>query len=129
MMRLVTAHIDDGECSLEGVALFCGRDISVTICGGAEHIGAVALGIARPSLRDPEKTSASVSVICVTGHKDDELARVAADYFAATYNCVVSTSVGIHVDEAGADHLERIIDNFTKLLKFLSDAIVTTFHV
>jgi hypothetical protein len=120
MIRLITANIDDGTCSLQGVALFCGRDVSVTICGGAEHIGAVALGIARPSLRDPEKTSASVSVICVTGHRDDELARAAADYFAATYNCVASVSVGIHIDDASADDIERIMDNFTKLLKALS---------
>jgi hypothetical protein len=122
MMRLISAKIDDGKFSLEGAAILCGRDLSVTICGGAAHIGAAALGVARPSLSAPDKASACVSVICVTGHRDDELARSAADYFAAAYNCVVSVSVGIHIDDASADDIQRIRDNFAKLLKALDEA-------
>ena len=45
-------------------ALAMGKDWNVVITGGEiPHLGAVALGIPRPSLRDPAVTNATMSVM------------------------------------------------------------------
>ena len=116
-MSVKTFHIDDGQYSLWASAISCGSDLSITVCGGsAPHIGAVAMGIPRPSLRQPDKTSASVSVLCVTGHKDDEFARLAAQQIASRQRCVVSVNVGIHIDDANESDILRFQQNFEHLV-------------
>ncbi|MGL4335558.1 MAG: hypothetical protein ACRCST_01605, partial [Turicibacter sp.] len=57
-------------------AIEMGNDLNVCIFGGdTPHIGAVALGVARSSLKNPEVFSSTVSVLAITGHKEDELAK------------------------------------------------------
>ena len=45
-------------------------------------MGAVALGIPQPSLRDPQQVSATASVIAVVGHQDDQGAKPLAEELA-----------------------------------------------
>jgi len=88
-----------------------GKDLCVAVSGGdREHIGAVALAEPRPSLKEKGGISATVSVLAVTGHKEDELAREVAREMAATLNVRVSVSCGIHVDQAGAEQIQEIVD-------------------
>ena len=51
-MNLEEYHITKASGSkyqIELLAVFCGPDLSVTICGGTGyHVGAIALGCARP---------------------------------------------------------------------------------
>ena len=116
-MNVKTYHIADGRHSLAASVVPCGGDRNVSVCGGeGPHIGAVALGIPRPGLRDPGKTSASVSVLCVTGHKDDEFARLAAHRLAAQWGCVVAVEVGIHMDDAEEADILRFGQNFERLV-------------
>jgi hypothetical protein len=123
-VKIITQEIDDGKYSLEGAVVFCGDDLSITICGGTKHhIGAAALGAAYTKKDSPQDISASVSTICVTGHKDDEWARQAAYFFAKTHNCTVSVNVGIHIDDAGAADIQRLKDNFDGLVKRISGAM------
>jgi len=90
-----------------------GPDISVTIGGGdAYHIGATALAVPRPSLADAAAPSASASVICVTAHKEDELARAAALELATEFGCRVSVSAGIHVDDATAEDITLLLKHY-----------------
>ncbi len=101
-----------GRTRVEAVVVSCGPDISVCFGGGeGPHIGAVALGIPRPSLADPSAPSASASVLCVTGHKEDELARTAALEFATALGCRVSVSIGLHVDDAARDDIVEMAQN------------------
>ncbi|MGI5900962.1 MAG: hypothetical protein ACOX7U_00615 [Desulfitobacteriia bacterium] len=101
-----------GDKRIEVAAMCCGRDVAVTVVGGIKHhIGAVALAVPRPSLKDPSEISASASVICVTGHKDDELARDIALKFSSTLNCIASVSVGIHIDQAQEEEIGILIHN------------------
>jgi len=98
---------------VEIAAVLVGPDISVTIGGGdAYHIGATALAVPRPSLADPAAPSASASVICVTAHKEDELARAAALELATEFGCRVSVSAGIHVDNATAEDISQLLRNY-----------------
>ncbi len=79
-------------------AIAMGGQWAVTITGGKAHLGAVALGIPRPSLSDSSRMSASVSVLTVTGHRDDELARKFASVIASGLKCTTVVSCGIHFD-------------------------------
>jgi gallate decarboxylase subunit D len=91
--------------------LTLGEDLCVAVSGGdKEHIGAVALAEPRPSLRDREVVSATVSVLAVTGHKEDELARDVARDMAANLNVRVCVTCGIHVDGAGPVKIQEIIE-------------------
>ncbi len=95
---------------VEAVVVVTGRDLTVTIGGGeAYHVGAVALAVPRPSLADPAQRSASTSVICVTGHKEDDLARTTAARLAAQFDRVVVVSAGIHLDRASPADIATMI--------------------
>jgi hypothetical protein len=92
-------------------ALTLGEDLCVVVSGGErEHIGAVALAEPRPSLRDKGATSATVSVLAVTGHKEDELARDVARDMAAALKVRVCVTCGIHVDHAGENDIQEIVE-------------------
>lgn len=112
--------LDDGDFSLWAHAQQCGKDWSITIGGGTRsHIGAVAIGLPRPSLTDTEITSASVSSFCVPGHKDDEVARDAAYQLSSVLDCCVSVACGIHVDDASSEDVERLLQNYHALIEML----------
>ena len=101
MMQQFKASYSIGTHAIEAVACFCGADLVVVIGGGERyHVGAVAIAVPRASLCSPEKISASASVICLTGHKEDLLAREGALRLAAKLNRNVILTVGIHVDNA-----------------------------
>ncbi len=88
-----------------------GRDWSVVITGGEiPHLGAVALGVPRPSLKDPGRISATVSVLTLTGHKEDEIARPAALFLASSLKAPVVVSCGIHNDRIEPGAIRRFAE-------------------
>lgn len=110
-------RVEDGRYSVEARVVRCGRDVSVTIGGGeAPHVGASAVAIPRPSLCDPEKISASTSVICAPGHKEDLLVRAAAERIASALNCTACVGAGVHIDNAQREELLRLQRNLDELL-------------
>lgn len=118
--RFETHHFETGEgrYKIEAIVVIAGRDLNITVGGGTSyHIGATALAIPRPSLDDPGLVSASASVICVTGHKDDQLARSAALKLSARFNCVVTVNAGLHIDDANADDIGLLTSNFNTLIQ------------
>ena len=95
----------------------CGRDIVICIGGGEKkHVGAVALASPRPSLKNIGETSATASVLCLVGHKDDILARTAALRLAAAFKTNVLVSVGLHMDSATEADINILQNNFDKLI-------------
>ena len=57
--------------------LFCGKDVCICIFeGDVPHIGAVAVAVPRKSLTGDGSDSASVSVICITGHKEELMVKL-----------------------------------------------------
>lgn len=116
-MWMREVRVEDGRYSVFALVVRCGRDVSLTVGGGeCCHLGASALAVPRPSLRDPEQVSASTSVLCVTGHKEDEFARRAAERIAARENCVASVCAGVHIENARPEELTRLAKNLEKLL-------------
>jgi len=116
---MVTTQIAEGQAPyvVEAIVTLCGTDIAVNIGGGLiPHIGAVALATSRPSLKSDGNISATASVICISGHKEDMLARTAALHLASEFNTVVLVSVGLHVDNATSEDIKCLNKNFDLLL-------------
>ena len=103
---------------------WCGKDLAVIVGGGTRpHIGAVALATPRPSLKQNDTVSASASVLCSLGHKDDLPARELALLLAALLNTTVTVTAGIHLDEAKPEDLEILHQNWQKLTKLLQEKL------
>ena len=97
---------------VEASALRCGNDLVVALQGGTRHhIGATAMAVPRPSLADSSVVSSSASVLCVTGHKEDELARGAALRLSAALACTVTVVAGLHVDDATSGDIKLLLEN------------------
>lgn len=102
----------------EGVLTLCGKDICLNVGGGSlAHIGAVAVGEPRPSLWDEGLRSASCSVLCMLGHKEDMLAREAALRLAAAAGVRAVVTVGLHVDKAAPAEIKLLSENFQSILE------------
>jgi len=97
-----------------------GNDLVVMVCGGEKpHVGAVAVSIHRPSLKNPELTSATTSVFTLVGHKEDELAKVMAQKIASTLRKNVILTAGIHIDDISDEGIKIIETNCRILLESL----------
>jgi hypothetical protein len=95
-----------------------GKDLVVGICGGEKpHIGALAVAEPRPSRNKPGVTSSTSSVITLHGHKDDIVAREAADSLARETNRTVTVTAGIHVEKATQKEIETLLENSRRLTK------------
>ena len=102
----------EGAHRVEVLCALLGGDICLCIGGGERpHIGAAALAVPRKSLRGGGEPSASASVLCVTGHKEDELVRETALRFAARLGGRVLVSAGLHIDEAREEDICLLLDN------------------
>jgi len=101
-----TIKTDTEAYNLEAFVKQIGEELLVAIWGGEKpHIGAVAVAQPRPSLKDESVVSATASVFCYLGHKDDIIAKQAAERISAALNRHVTLTVGIHwddIDEAGS---------------------------
>jgi hypothetical protein len=103
---------------IEAILIDSGRDLTLWIGGGTSpHVGAIALGIPRPSLEDPDITSASVSVLCLTGHKEDDWARKLAHHLAKEFNKPIVVTLGIHIDNITQVEMELIRESFDNLVE------------
>lgn len=106
---LTTTTAGSGRWRVSATAIATGDGVTIHLGGGERpHVGAVAIAIPRPSLRDPARTSATSSVITVTGHKDDELAKPLAELAAARLGQVAVVVVGVHVEGATDEDIERL---------------------
>ena len=93
-----------------------GQDLLVTIWGGTKpHIGAVGMAIPRPSLRDPQKWSATSSNFTFLGHKEDTLVKEISERLASQLKRNVVVVAGIHWDDISNREI-RAIENLTKKL-------------
>jgi len=113
-----TLQTNEGEYDLTAHARLIGADILVAIWGGEKpHIGAVAAAQSRPSLNDPNVTSSTASVLCYLGHKEDALAKAAAEQLSAALDTKAVVTVGIHWDDLSKEGLRKINMNCEVLVK------------
>lgn len=110
--------------NLEARWLWAGADLLVLVTGGQRpHLGAVAMAAPRPSLAAPGATSATASVFCYPGHKEDELARTLALRLASALNVKVTVAAGAHWDDLSGEDIAQVGANALALGELLLDAL------
>ncbi|MCR5814415.1 MAG: hypothetical protein K6G15_07985 [Desulfovibrio sp.] len=81
-----------------------GRDLLITIFGGAAHIGAVAVA---------EK--AQVRLHQCQGHREGEIAQSMAKTLAMACNCTVCVVCGIHYDKITKEEIALVLQGCKEL--------------
>jgi gallate decarboxylase subunit D len=110
--------IKEGRFKLEASVQTLGPDMLVAVWGGTHpHIGAVALALPRPSLRDKKKTSATSSVLTLMGHKEDVTSKIISETLAAALKRNVVVTVGIHWDNLKAEEIQTIVNMTERLTR------------
>jgi hypothetical protein len=119
-----TIKTKDEAYRLEASVQEIGRDLLIAIWGGDRpHIGAVAVAQPRPSLKDQSVLSATASVFCYPGHKDDIIAKEAAEKVSSALNRHVTVTVGIHWDDIDETGITAVIANSQQLMNMIIEKI------
>ncbi len=114
---VINFQVGEGQHKIDVIAVKTNNGYTVSLTGGDySHVGAVALGVPRARLSDKTKTSATVSVLTLVGHKDDEIARPMADRLARMLKEPVVVVAGIHVGPHDAyiatkEDISKIMEN------------------
>jgi len=95
----------------------------IAIWGGRPHIGAAAVAQPRPSLKDQSLRSATASVFCYPGHKDDIVAKEAAEKVSSALNTNVTVTAGIHWDDIDEEGIKAVIKNSRQLVTMIIEEI------
>ncbi|MTJ92500.1 MAG: hypothetical protein F8N36_06495 [Desulfovibrio sp.] len=102
-----------GRLSISLRVFRLGRDLQVLCCGGASHIGAVALatptqGHARQQDLATRPTQVEAHLLALPGHKEDALALRMAQSMAEALHCAVCVSAGIHYDNITRAEIQQV---------------------
>lgn len=89
-----------------------GEDYLLTLTGGEEHIGAVAVG-----LFDKESNRASSSVITLPGHREDQLALQGARQVSKATGRTAAFVAGIHKDNITSEEIKEIVSVAEKMIQ------------
>ena len=117
----------EGIFDLTASVIKVGQDAVVVIWGGERpHVGAVALAQSRKSLKDPDKISATASVLCLVGHKEDVVVKIASERLAAIADRPVAVAAGIHWDNLKESDFKQIFKNLDILIKMIEPYLRTT---
>jgi hypothetical protein len=108
---------EEGGFLVEAMLQRLGGDLLVSLWGGAAHIGAVAMAQPRPSLADPGRPSATASVFCYVGHKEDDVVKEVSERLASELGCRVVVAAGLHWDRLGAAGIEQVMRNIRALAR------------
>jgi hypothetical protein len=120
-MKKFTVEVSKGPLRIYSSVQRIGPDLLVSIWGGTHpHIGAVAMAVPRPSLKDPQKVSATSSNFTFVGHKEDLLAKKISEKIASQLKTNVIVTAGIHWDKLPPNKIETI----EKLTDTLTDLIL-----
>lgn len=94
-----------------------GEDLSVLLYGGDKpHVGCTVLTVPRPSLRGDGSVSCTSSVINLTGHKDEQICRYAAEALCKRYQAVVSCTGGFHADNITSGQINELMAKLDALI-------------
>jgi gallate decarboxylase subunit D len=112
---------EEGRYDLEASAQWIGGDLLVAIWGGEQpHVGAVALAQPRPSLKDAETTSATASVLCVVGHKEDTVVKMASESLSAALGTRVVVTAGMHWEKLDAEGIRTVVQRVESIVQCMA---------
>lgn len=124
-MRILESKVGEGMYRIWGSLSLCLEGAALVIFGGEKpHIGSVVLTEVRSSLvKESNTISTTSSVINRRGHKDEVVAREAAERIALRLQCPVSATVGIHIHEASPEDLQTLMENARQLVHLLLEEV------
>ncbi len=109
--------------NIQAVCVSCGEDLVVVIGGGSRyHLGAAALSICMPSIKDPHKMTNSTYQIPVPGHKEEALARESSLLLSQELCRNVVVTVGIHEDNISRENIQSYVERFNVLIDLIRQA-------
>jgi hypothetical protein len=119
-----TLKTKDEAYRLEASVQEIGGDLLIAIWGGDRpHIGAVAVAQPRPSLKDQSVPSATASVFCYPGHKDDIIAKEASEGISSALKRHVTVAVGIHWDAIDDTGIAAVLANSRHLVNMIIEKV------
>uniref|UniRef100_A0A7C1F3U9 Prenylated flavin chaperone LpdD-like domain-containing protein n=1 Tax=Ammonifex degensii TaxID=42838 RepID=A0A7C1F3U9_9THEO len=110
MVRTLRVSAGTGKFRVDVLATLTGEGVIVHILGGEKpHVGAVVLSVPRPSRSEHGRLRANTTVVPLYGHRDDEIARPAAEKIATA--CAQPTVVvaGLHIEAATGEEVEMLV--------------------
>ena len=116
MNNPIVLEKSSGRLTVSLSATRLGPDLLVVISGGAVHIGAVGAGTNTGGL-------ASSSVITMPGHRDDRIAKEAAEMLSKNVACNCVVVAGIHYDHISPEEINDIMLMCKSLLEELVKAL------
>jgi hypothetical protein len=122
-VRHFRARAEGSTAEVEAVCIGCGPDLVVVVGGGERyHVGAVALGLSLPSIRDPAKHTTSGYLVPVPGHREEDLAREGSLRLSRALQRNVVVTVGIHDDQIAKARIQEYVEAFRRLVDSIERA-------
>lgn len=119
-MNKITQTIGKAELVLEWELM--GDDYIVTLKGGREHIGAVAVG-----MYDAGKGISTSSVISLPGHREEGISLNSARKISSFTQRTTVFMAGIHLDDITGEEINKIVeaseDMVDKFIEFLEENV------
>ncbi|MBE3128396.1 MAG: hypothetical protein IMZ60_01825 [Actinobacteria bacterium] len=95
---------------IEFLLLEIGNDLIFIVSGGdLPHIGAISVGIPRPSLKNPDQLSSTISTYVFTGHKDNIIGNKIADEISKRTEKKVVVLAGIHFNHLSERDIKLVV--------------------
>lgn len=110
-------RVEEEGFLIEALVQELGGDLLLSVWGGVAHIGAVAMAQPRPSLADPDRLSATASVFCYVGHKEDGVVKEVSEQLASALGKKVVVAAGLHWDHLTPAGIEQVKKNVQALVK------------
>lgn len=101
-----------------------GKDILICLEGGdVPHIGCVVQAVPRLSLTGDGSTSATASVLNLTGHKDEFLCRKLAEQVCSMAGVVTVCTGGVHLDHIKEKQIQELMCGMDEIGKEIVERI------
>ena len=108
----------EGRCKLHLSALMMGEDYVINLYGEGPHVGAVGVGN-----YDQNSNRASSSVITLSGHRDDRIAKECAERISKKMKRSTVVTVGIHLEHITEDEINTILKNSKHIIDIFLERI------
>ncbi|MDY6960063.1 MAG: hypothetical protein SVK08_13010 [Halobacteriota archaeon] len=108
---MIELNYGEGRCALSLRAIMMGDDYVINIIGEGPHVGAVGVGNF-----DNGSNRASSSVITLSGHRDDRIAKEAAEKISKKTKRSTVVTVGIHLENITEREINTILSNSEQII-------------
>lgn len=121
----VVKKISTSNFQLEAGGTKIGEDILLYVKGGEKpHIGCTVMAVPRPSLLENGQTSATSSVLNLTGHKDEGLCRTLAERVCCACEKTVVCTGGFHMNKITLQQIQEVEAAVRKLGELLIEELI-----